>query len=73
MAAQLNIKSDEAWRLATELAALTGESLTAAVIAALREKLAREHHARDRAQREILLRALVGEIRAHLRPAAGSP
>jgi len=39
---QLNIKNDEAHRLATELAQLTGESLTSAVIAALRERLTRE-------------------------------
>lgn len=31
----LNIKSDEAHRLATELTGLTGETLTAAVTAAL--------------------------------------
>ncbi len=32
----LNIKNDEAHKLATELAGLTGESLTAAVTLALR-------------------------------------
>jgi antitoxin VapB len=37
----LNIKSDEAHKLAQELARTTGESLTAAVTAALRERLAR--------------------------------
>ncbi len=42
----LSIKSDEAHRLATELAGLTGESLTAAVTMALRERLAREHRRR---------------------------
>ena len=36
---QLNIKNPEARRLATELAALTGESVTEAVVAALRERL----------------------------------
>ncbi len=41
----LNIKSDEAHRLAQELAALTGESMTAAVTAAVRERL-------DRVRRE---------------------
>ncbi len=35
----MNIKNQEAHQLARELAALTGESLTAAVIAALRQRL----------------------------------
>jgi antitoxin VapB len=38
----LNIKNDEADRLARELADLTGESLTEVVIEALRERLQRE-------------------------------
>jgi antitoxin VapB len=42
----LNIKDDEAHRLATELARLNGESLTHAVILALRERLARERRRR---------------------------
>jgi antitoxin VapB len=37
----LNIKSDEAHKLAKQLAELTGESLTNAVIEAVRERLAR--------------------------------
>ena len=37
----LNIKNEETHRMAQELAALTGESLTAAVTEAVREKLAR--------------------------------
>lgn len=37
----LNIKADEAHALARELARLTGESLTTAVIQALRERLDR--------------------------------
>jgi antitoxin VapB len=41
----LNIKSDETHRLARELAWLTGESMTAAVTAAVRERL-------DRVRRE---------------------
>lgn len=43
----LNIKNDEAHRLATELARLTGENLTAAVTSALRERLARERRRRN--------------------------
>jgi antitoxin VapB len=45
----LSIKSNEADRLARELAAVTGESLTDAVIAALSERLRRERLAKKRA------------------------
>src|SRR6266404_337629 len=45
-AMHLNIKNDEAHKLATELADLTGESLTSAVTLALRERLARERRRR---------------------------
>jgi antitoxin VapB len=45
-AMHLNIKNDEAHKLATELAELTGESLTSAVTLALRERLARERRRR---------------------------
>ncbi|GBQ21433.1 hypothetical protein AA12717_0881 [Gluconacetobacter sacchari DSM 12717] len=44
----LNIKNDEAHRLASELARLTGESLTAAVTVALRERLDRQTKRRGR-------------------------
>jgi antitoxin VapB len=37
----LNLESDEAYRLAKELAERTGKSMTAAVIEAMREQLAR--------------------------------
>lgn len=39
----LSIKSDEADRLARQLASETGETLTEAVVTALRERLDREH------------------------------
>ena len=42
----LNIKDAEACRLAGELARLTGETMTGAVTAALRERLEREKHRR---------------------------
>lgn len=42
----LSIKTDEADRLARDLARLTGESMTEAVTVALRERLAREQHRR---------------------------
>lgn len=44
---QLNIKNAEAYELAAELASLTGESLTAVVVDALKEKLERETHSRE--------------------------
>jgi antitoxin VapB len=40
----LSIKSPEADRLARQLSAATGESLTLAIVNALRERLAREQH-----------------------------
>jgi antitoxin VapB len=43
---QLNIKNGEAYRLATELAQLTGESLTEVVTKALAERLAQEKRER---------------------------
>jgi antitoxin VapB len=46
-AMHLNIKNDEAHKLATELAKLTGENLTSAVTLALRERLARERRRRN--------------------------
>jgi len=74
MASQLNIKSEDGYRLATALSALTGESLTTAVTEALRERLERERRAHDRAQKLARLTALAAEIRASLRPAAaGEP
>ena len=45
----LSIKTEEADRLARELAALTGRSMTAVVTEALQEKLAIEVAARNRA------------------------
>ena len=42
----LNIKNDEAHKLATELVRLTGENLTSAVTQALRERLVRERRRR---------------------------
>lgn len=53
----LNIKSPEADRLARELAALTGESITEAVIKALEGRLAQERR-KHRSSREELRRAL---------------
>lgn len=44
----LNIKNDEAHRLAAELSRVTGETLTTAVTSALRERLERERRRRGR-------------------------
>ena len=51
----LNIKSDEAHRLAEELARLTGESMTAAVTEALRQRLERVRRERDESLADRLL------------------
>jgi antitoxin VapB len=61
----LSIKSDEADRLARELAAETGETLTEAVETALRERLDREHarHATSMRTRLELLAADVAALR----------
>lgn len=47
MVMHLNIKNDEAHRLVSELARLTGETLTSAVTTALRETLERKRQRRD--------------------------
>jgi antitoxin VapB len=43
----LNIKNDETYRLVDELAKLTGETMTAAVTEAVRERLDRIRRERD--------------------------
>lgn len=67
MGMQLNIKSDDAYQLASKLAELTGESLTAAVTEALRERLSRETRVRERDDRMARVRAITADIRSHLR------
>ena len=59
----LSIKSDEADRLARELAAETGETLTDAVEIALRERLDREH-ARHTASIRTRLALLAADVAA---------
>ena len=59
----LSIKSDEADRLARELAAETGETLTEAVETALRERLEREH-ARNAASMRARLAQLAADAAA---------
>jgi antitoxin VapB len=67
MGQQLNIKSEDAYRLASELAELTGESLTTAVTTALRERLEREQAARNRGARMARVRGITAEIRRNMR------
>jgi antitoxin VapB len=57
----LSIKSGEADRLARELAAETGETLTEAVETALRERLDREH-ARHAASMSTRLNRLAADV-----------
>jgi antitoxin VapB len=59
----LSIKSDEADRLARQLAAETGETLTEAVETALRERLDREH-ARHAASMRTRLERLAADVAA---------
>ena len=67
MGAQLNIKSEDAYRLASRLAELTGESLTSVVTRVLRAELAREERARDRDERLQQVRAITADIRSQLK------
>ena len=64
----LNIKNDETCRLARELARLTGESMTAAITAALRERLERETHARSVETRLKAMRAIAKRCAKDLKP-----
>jgi antitoxin VapB len=61
----LSIKTEEAERLARALAQLTGETMTEAVTAALRERLARERMRREAAtELPARLAALLRRLRA---------
>ena len=72
MGHQLNIKSDEAYRLASELAALKGESLTEAVTASLRERLERERRVMDREARIAEIEALTRDMPSRIAPGTTS-
>ena len=54
----LNIKNEEACRLAGELARLTGETMTGAITVALRERLEREKRERSGEARLREIRAI---------------
>lgn len=62
----MNIKNEQTHQLARELAALTGESVTAAVTAALRERLERVRHERGASLTERLV-AIGKDCAARLR------
>ena len=73
MGAQLNIKSEDAYRLASRLSELTGESLTSVVTKALQAELDRQERRRDREERLRRVREITADIRRHLRsPLPGS-
>jgi len=69
MCEELLIEGEDACCLAAELADLTGESLQAAVIGALREGIAREH---ARLARQERIMAITREIARSARYSAGS-
>ncbi len=62
----LNVKNEEAHRLARELAETTGESLTAAVTVALRERLERVRRQQGESLADRLL-AIGKDCAAHLK------
>jgi hypothetical protein len=59
----LVIDNADARRLASALTELTGESLTAGIVAALTERLAREREARQQQAARSLTRAIAANIR----------
>jgi antitoxin VapB len=63
--ASLNLKSDEAYQLARELAERTGESMTKATVVALRERLERLKSA-SRGRRVERILAIGRDCAAHL-------
>ena len=67
----LNLKSDEAYRLARELSERTGENMTKAVVVALRERLARLQRGSEAQFVERLL-AIGRDCAAHLTKEARS-
>lgn len=64
----LNIKNDEACRLAGELARLTGETMTGAITVALRERLEREKRERSVETRVQEMRAIAERCAEFMKP-----
>ena len=63
----INIKNEETCRLASDLAKLTGETMTGAITVALRERLARERSERSAEARVQRLLAIGKRCAAMLR------
>ncbi len=63
---QMNIKNPEACRMAQQLAAATGKSVTAVVTEALAEKVAQLARERSLDERRARVDALIDSIRADL-------
>ncbi len=63
----LNIKDPEAHKLAKELAAETGETMTQVVTVALREKLSRIRRAKKAKATAGELRAIAARFRKHIK------
>jgi antitoxin VapB len=72
MGTQLNIKSEEAYRLASRLSEITGDSLTAVVTKALQSELERQERQRDLAAKVERMLQMGREIRAHMREPVSS-
>jgi antitoxin VapB len=72
MSTQLNIKSEDAYRLTSRLSELTGESLTGVVTKALRAELDRQERQRDIRARVDHVMAIAKEIRGHMREPVSS-
>ena len=64
----LNIKNEETCRLASELANLTGETMTGAITVALQERLEREQRSRSFEERMEAMRAISERCSKLLRP-----
>jgi antitoxin VapB len=63
MGQELKVESEEAYRLASKLSELTGESLSAVVTEALRQRL---DHEEDLQKRMAAIRTLTAELRAEM-------
>src|SRR5271170_1660411 len=72
MGTQLNIKSEDSYRLASRLSELTGESLTAVVTKALQAELDRQERQRDIDAKVERMLEMGREIRAHMREPVSS-
>ena len=66
MGTQLTIESEDAWRLASRLSSLTGESLATVVTKALRSELERQERAQAIEVEVQRMLAMGREIRAHM-------